>query len=84
MTRHGTESPFGEGVRHAGGIPSLVLAAGYIGFGALAAGNGLSFAGTMFATVFIWALPGQLIAGGTRVITWLLIQPILPLVLITW
>ncbi len=38
-----------------------MLAAGYLGFGALAAGNGLSFAGTMLSTLFIWALPGQLI-----------------------
>ncbi len=39
----------------------MVLAAGYVGFGALAAGHGLSFAGTLISTVFIWALPGQLI-----------------------
>ena len=50
-----------QGLLDAAGIPSLVLAAGYIGFGALAAGNGLSFTGTLLATVFIWALPGQLI-----------------------
>lgn len=39
----------------------MVLAAGYVGFGALAAGHGLSFAGTLISTLFIWALPGQLI-----------------------
>lgn len=39
----------------------MVLAAGYIGFGALAAGHELSFAGTLISTLFIWALPGQLI-----------------------
>ena len=50
-----------DGVFHAAGIPALVLAAGYAGFGALAAGHGLSFAGTLFSTLFIWALPGQLI-----------------------
>lgn len=50
-----------EGARHAAGIPSLVLTAGYIGFGALAAGHGLSFAGTLLSTMLIWALPGQLI-----------------------
>ena len=38
-----------------------MLAAGYVGFGALAASNGLSFAGTLLSTLFIWALPGQLI-----------------------
>jgi predicted branched-subunit amino acid permease len=49
------------GARDAAGIPALVLAAGYLGFGALAAGNGLTFAGTVLSTLFIWALPGQLI-----------------------
>ena len=52
---------FLEGVLHAAGIPAMVVAAGYIGFGALAAGHGLSFAGTLISTIFIWALPGQLI-----------------------
>lgn len=50
-----------EGLRHAAGIPAMVVVAGYLGLGALAAGHGLSFAGTMFSTLFIWALPGQLI-----------------------
>ncbi len=52
---------FYEGSLHAAGIPALVLAAGYMGFGALAAGNGLSFVGTMLSTLLIWALPGQLV-----------------------
>jgi predicted branched-subunit amino acid permease len=54
-------SAFREGARHALAIPCLVLAAGYTGFGALAAGHGLSFTGTMLSTLCIWALPGQLI-----------------------
>lgn len=54
-------SSYRDGARDATGIPALVLAAGYIGFGALAAGHGLSFAGTLISTLFIWALPGQLI-----------------------
>jgi predicted branched-subunit amino acid permease len=54
-------SAFAEGALHAAGIPAMVVAAGYIGFGALAAGHGLSFAGTLISTIFIWALPGQLI-----------------------
>lgn len=54
-------SAFKEGSLNAAGIPGLVLAAGYLGFGALAAGNGLSFTGTLLSTLFIWALPGQLI-----------------------
>lgn len=54
-------SAFKEGALSAAGIPALVLASGYVGFGALAAGHGLSFAGTLISTLFIWALPGQLI-----------------------
>src|SRR5438105_3689772 len=54
-------SAFREGLLDALGIPAMVLAAGYIGFGALAASNGLSFAGTLLSTLLIWALPGQLI-----------------------
>lgn len=54
-------SGFKQGLLHAAGIPALVLAAGYIGFGALAAGHGLSLTGTLLSTLLIWALPGQLI-----------------------
>ena len=61
MSSHAAPSAFREGALDAAGIPVLVLAAGYVGFGALAAGHGLSFAGTLICTVFIWALPGQLI-----------------------
>ncbi len=50
-----------EGMLHAAGIPAMVIVAGYMGLGALAAGHGLSFAGTMLSTLLIWALPGQLI-----------------------
>jgi len=48
-------------VLHAAGIPAMVLAAGYIGFGALAAGHGLSLVGTLLSTLLVWALPAQLI-----------------------
>ena len=61
MVQPPARSAFLEGALAAAGIPALVLAAGYLGFGALAAGNGLTFAGTVFSTLFIWALPGQLI-----------------------
>ena len=54
-------SGFHQGLLHAAGIPALVLAAGYIGFGALCAGHGLSLAGTLLSTLLIWALPAQLI-----------------------
>ncbi|NBS56641.1 MAG: branched-chain amino acid ABC transporter permease, partial [Betaproteobacteria bacterium] len=54
-------SGFQQGLLHAAGVPALVLAAGYIGFGALSAGHGLSLAGTLLSTLLIWALPAQLI-----------------------
>lgn len=52
---------FRGGMKEACGVPAAVLAAGYLGYGALAAENGYSVALAMFATVSIWALPGQLI-----------------------
>jgi predicted branched-subunit amino acid permease len=55
------QSSYRQGTRDAMGIPAMVVAAGYMGFGALAASHGLSFAGTLVSTLFIWALPGQLI-----------------------
>jgi predicted branched-subunit amino acid permease len=61
VSREVFRSSFLQGAVDATGIPALVLAAGYMGFGALAAGNGLTFAGTVLSTLFIWALPGQLI-----------------------
>ena len=61
MANRPARSAFHDGALGAAEAPALVLAAGYMGFGALAAGNGLSFAGTLLSTIFIWALPGQLI-----------------------
>jgi predicted branched-subunit amino acid permease len=52
---------FRGGVREALGVPAAVLGAGFIGYGALAAENGYSIAQIVFATVAIWALPGQLV-----------------------
>ena len=52
---------FAIGVREASGIPLAVLAAGYLGFGALAADHGIPLGITVLSTVAIWALPGQLI-----------------------
>ena len=49
------------GAREAAGIPAVTLAAGYVGFGALAAGHHLPLAGSVLASLWIWALPGQLI-----------------------
>ena len=50
-----------QGAREAAGVPAAVLAAGYLGFGALAAGHGLPRGYSVAATLSIWALPGQLI-----------------------
>ena len=61
MVNEPAQNGFNEGLMDAAGIPAMVVAAGYIGFGALAAGHGLSVAGTLISTIFIWALPGQLI-----------------------
>jgi predicted branched-subunit amino acid permease len=50
-----------QGAREAAGVPAAVLAAGYLGFGALAAGHELPLAVVVASTLAIWALPGQLI-----------------------
>ena len=60
-SRASSSQPLYEGSRAALGIPALVLTTGYLGFGALCAGNGLSLLGTVLSTVLLWALPGQLI-----------------------
>jgi predicted branched-subunit amino acid permease len=52
---------FIAGIREASGIPVAVVAAGYVGFGALAADYGIPVGITVLSTVAIWALPGQLI-----------------------
>lgn len=50
-----------NGLREGLGTPAMVLAAGYLGYGALAADAGLSMTTMMLSTAVIWALPGQLI-----------------------
>ncbi|MBK8062689.1 MAG: AzlC family ABC transporter permease [Betaproteobacteria bacterium] len=57
----GRRAALRDGVLAAAGVPALVLITGYLGFGALAAGNGLSLPGTVLSTLLLWALPGQLI-----------------------
>jgi len=47
-------------VRESIGVPSMVLAAGYLGFGALANGNGFPLWAALLSTASIFALPGQL------------------------
>jgi predicted branched-subunit amino acid permease len=52
---------FHGGIREALGIPSAVLAAGYLGFGAFAADTGFSLFATVLCTLTVWAMPGQLV-----------------------
>lgn len=52
---------FKAGARDSFGVPSAVLGAGYIGFGALALESDFSLWLTLLSTVTIWALPGQLV-----------------------
>jgi predicted branched-subunit amino acid permease len=52
---------FRTGVREALGVPGWVLAATYLGFGALAYSNGVPVWIVILSTITIWALPGQLV-----------------------
>ncbi|MBS7540881.1 AzlC family ABC transporter permease [Ancylobacter lacus] len=51
-------------MRGATAVPGLVLIAAYIGFGGLAHGLGLAFLPTLASTLFVWALPAQVILVG--------------------
>lgn len=51
---------FWAAVRESAGVPSMVLAAGYLGFGALASGSAFPLWAALLSTVTIFALPGQL------------------------
>jgi len=51
---------FRAGAREALGVQAGVLAASYIGFGALGYSSGVSIWVVMASTIAIWALPGQL------------------------
>lgn len=55
------DDAFRQGVREAAGIPAAVLVAGFLGFGALAAAQGIPLSVAVASTALIWALPGQLI-----------------------
>ena len=68
-------------MRESIGVPSMVLAAGYLGFGALANGSQFPLEAAVLSTVTIFALPGQLamlemsIAGAVPVVIKSLIFP---------
>ena len=51
---------FWAAVRESIGVPSMVLAAGYLGFGALANGSEFPLWAALLSTLTIFALPGQL------------------------
>jgi predicted branched-subunit amino acid permease len=55
-----TRTAVSEGVRTALGLPSLVLAGAYVGFGSLCRESGLSVWLGLTSTLTNWALPGQI------------------------
>ena len=59
MSDRFNSAAFLRGVREAIGVPAAVVAAGYVGFGALASSGGISIWIVMGSTVAMWALPGQ-------------------------
>ncbi len=62
MTDYATpRAAFAAGARDAAGAPVVVLAAGYVGYGALASGFDFPPLLIVASTLIIWALPGQLI-----------------------
>jgi predicted branched-subunit amino acid permease len=56
----GSRRAFLAAARESIGVPSAVLAAGYLGFGALANGTGFPLWAALLSTATIFALPGQL------------------------
>lgn len=52
---------FRAAMRESIGVPSMVLAAGYLGFGALASSGQFPLWAALLSTVTIFALPGQLV-----------------------
>lgn len=61
MPHQFSSAAFRRGARDAIGVPAGVLAASYIGFGALASAGGISIWVVIVSTITIWALPGQLV-----------------------
>lgn len=56
-----SRAAFGRGAREAAAVPAAVLIAGYLGFGALAAAQGIPLRVAVASTATVWALPGQLV-----------------------
>ena len=77
MSDRFNSAAFGRGAREAIGVPAGVLAASYIGFGALASTSGIPIWVVIVSTVAIWALPGQLV----MVDMWQVGAPVIAIVL---
>jgi predicted branched-subunit amino acid permease len=65
---------FWRGIRETPLTPTLILSLSFVGFGALTRATGLSLLDTVFMSVFIFALPGQVVlvdemARGASVVT---------------
>lgn len=58
---HSRRDAFFAGCRDALGVPAAVLLAGMIGFGALGHASGLSLGVTTATSIFMYALPGQVV-----------------------
>jgi predicted branched-subunit amino acid permease len=61
VSQSSNSTPFRLGIREAVGVPAGVLAATYIGFGALANGSDVPVWAVVASTFALWALPGQLV-----------------------
>jgi predicted branched-subunit amino acid permease len=57
----GRWAAFWRGARETPAIVMLILSFSFVGFGALTKATGLSLADTLFMSVFIFALPGQVV-----------------------
>lgn len=60
----GALSWFLAGARHAISVPGAVLFIGYVGYGGLLQGVGFPMLAGVLSTMFVWALPGQVIMVG--------------------
>jgi len=77
MSERRNSAAFLRGVREAIGVPAGVLAASYIGFGAMAGTGGISIWVVIASTIAMWALPGQLV----MVDMWQIGAPLIAIVL---
>ncbi len=57
----GWRATFLDGARIGVSLPGLILFSSFIGYGALAEASGFALGEAVFTTVFIWALPSQVV-----------------------